>query len=341
MVIGTCNSGDCDVVSGVPQGSVLGPQLFLFFIQGMSKLPLSEFAELFLFADDSVLIKPIFRPADYSLLQHDVNHVSSWCANNSIGLNTNKCRTMQFSYSNRQSTMPDIQIEAETLQRVYEHRYLGVVLQSNPSVWSSHCNIILRRARGVFYVFRNFYAKYAPKSVWLTIYKTAIRSIVDYCCDIVIPNAYFSNRLERFQKLVLRSYLQCFTVPYDKALLDCNVERLSSRRAASTVVSLVKYVMCANFSVPNFCVLSSQLCLRRRQRGDAGRDLVLVRNFLVDTSFIPFSTISPSFKKSFFYRAVHNYNMLRRVVDLDCYSFRDLRRILSWFEFDTGGFLVA
>ena len=329
------------MVSGVPQGSVLGPQLFLFFIQSMSRLPLSQFAELFLFADDSVLIKPIFRLADYDLLQVDVDHVSSWCDNNSISLNVEKCRIMQFTYSNRLSTMPEFLLGGATLERVYEHRYLGIIVQSNPSVWSAHCSLILRRARCVFYVFRNFYSKYAPKSIWMTIYKTAIRSILDYCCDIVVPNAYFSNRIERLQKLVLRSYLQCFTVSYDKALFDCSIERLSSRRAASAVVSLVKYIMCAHFSVPNFCVFSSELRLRRRERGDAGRDLVLVRNYLGDTTFIPFPTISSSFKKSFFFRAVYNYNMLRRVIDMDCYSFRDLRRILSWFEFDSSGLMVA
>ena len=113
------------------------------------------------------------------------------------------------------------------------------------------------------------------------------------------------------------------------------------RRAASNVVSLVKYIMCAHFAVPNFCVFSFELNLRRRVRGDAVRDLVLVRNYPGDTSFLPFPTFSSSFKKSFFYRAVHNYNSLRRVFDLDCYSFRDLRRVLSWFEYDLGGLMVT
>ena len=106
-------------------------------------------------------------------------------------------------------------------------------------------------------------------------------------------------------------------------------------------VSLVKYMMCAHFVVPNFCIYSSELKLRRGQRRDAGRDLVLVRNFPGDTSFKPFSTISPTFKKSFFYRAVHNYNFLRQTIDLDAYSFRDLRRVLSWFEYDLGGLILA
>ena len=88
-------------------------------------------------------------------------------------------------------------------------------------------------------------------------------------------------------------------------------------------------------------MLSSELKLRRRERGDAGRDMVLVRNFPRDTYFKPFLTISPSFKKTFFYRAVYNYNALRRVIDLDSYRFRDLRRVLSWFEYDASGLVIT
>ena len=341
VAVGSCFSTEHDVSSGVPQGSVLGPQLFLFFAQDLSELPLSELAELFLFADDSVLIKPIFRPGDYVLLQSDVNQVYQWCSSNSIAINKEKCRIMQHTYSNRPTDLPDVLLGDTALERVYEYRYLGVIVQCNPSVWTSHCKTVLRRARSVFYVFRNYYSKYAPNFIWLSIYRNAIRGILDYCCDVVLPNAYFSAQFERLQKLVLRSYLRCFDITYDYALLQCNMERLSSRRAASTVVGLVKYQMCAHFTVPNFCVLSSELNLRRRVRGDAGRDLVLVRNYPGDIHFIPFPTFSPSFKKSYFYRAVHNYNILRRIFDLDCYSFRDLRRVLSWFNYDLGGFIVV
>ena len=335
VTIGSSSSPECKVVSGVPQGSVLGPQLFLFFINQLSSLSFSKFTELFLFADDSVLMKPIFRADDYDSLQTDVDLVYDWCTGNSIALNSTKCRVMQMSYSNRPTVMPALSLGAVALERVDEYRYLGLIIQSNPSSWTSHCRWVLKRARKVFYAFRIYYGKNSPNSTMLTIYRTAVRSILDYCCELVLPNSYFSNQFERLQKLALRSYLHAFDISYELTLWKCNVERLCSRRAASAIVSLVKYFMCAHFTLPGFFVFPSELCLRRGGRGGVGRDLVLVRNFPGDNLPKQFSTFSPSFKKSFYFRASHNYNSLRRHADLDMYSFRDLRRILSLYAFDS------
>ena len=80
---------------------------------------------------------------------------------------------------------------------------------------------------------------------------------------------------------------------------------------------------------------------RRSHRGDMGNKLVLVRNFPTDFQPTLFKTHSQSFKKSYFYRAVYNYNLLRRYVDQDSYSFTDLRCILSLFNYDTFGFVIV
>ena len=124
---------------------------------------------------------------------------------------------------------------------------------------------------------------------------------------------------------------------YDAALLRCNLEHLSSRRAANGVVNLVKYDLCNHFILPIFFVPGCLISLRRRTRGDGGRDLVPVRNFPGDIIPKLFLTYSPSFKKSYFYRATYNFNCLRRLFDLDSYGFRDRRRILSMFSYDAGG----
>ena len=287
------------------------------------------------------MVKPIFSAADYLSLQLDVNLVAGWCLANSIKLNSEKCKLMLLSYSNRPIIMPTVYLENSALERVNEHRYLGVIIQANPSVWSSHCSWVLKRARKVFYSYRAYYSKFAPDTIWMTVYRSAIRSILDYCCDLFLPNVYFNAQFERLQKLVLRSYLRNFDVSYDLAMWKCNVDTLSSRRGASAVVNLLKYLMCAHFCFADFCVFQDALPLRRGRRGDTGRDLVLVRNYLGDNSPKLFITISPSFKKSFFFRATYNYNSLRRHIDLDGFSFRELRRVLSLFNYDACGLVVT
>ena len=89
-----------------------------------------------------------------------------------------------------------------------------------------------------------------------------------------------------------------------------------------------------------FIALGSELDTRRSNRRDRGRDLVLVRNYPTDLLPTVFKTHSPSFKKSFFYRTVYNYNIVRRSVDLDSYSFKDLRSVLSLFDYDVLGLIL-
>ena len=76
-------SEPCVVTSGVPQCSVLGPILFLLYINNISSVHLSNGSELRLFADDILLLKPILSRAEYVLFQEDINNLFLW----SVGKN--------------------------------------------------------------------------------------------------------------------------------------------------------------------------------------------------------------------------------------------------------------
>ena len=80
------------VISGVPQGSVLGPLLFLIYINDLTKINLSHGAELTLYANDVLLFRIINSPEDLVALQEDIDKVGSWSSANFLtlkGLNVN------------------------------------------------------------------------------------------------------------------------------------------------------------------------------------------------------------------------------------------------------------
>ena len=99
MVVNGTESDSIPVVSGVPQGSVLGPLLFLIYIDGLARLPLSTHSKISLYADDVLLYKLIECANDIMEFQCDINKISQWISanHNIMTFNTNKCKCMMLS----------------------------------------------------------------------------------------------------------------------------------------------------------------------------------------------------------------------------------------------------
>ena len=89
VVNGSVSSESTTVISGVPQGSVLGPLLFFIYIHSITSVPLSEGSKISLYADDMMLYKPISSSVDLTNLQKD-------CSNFMV-FNVTKCKSMLLS----------------------------------------------------------------------------------------------------------------------------------------------------------------------------------------------------------------------------------------------------
>lgn len=171
--VNNSNSSVSSVTSGVPQGSVLGPLLFLIYI---NDLPLCVTSSLSLFADDCVIYRKITNDSDSLLLQNDLNAVLDWCKLWSMTLNTKKCKTMKVS---RRNTLPFIyHLDNVSLECVTSYKYLGVHIPSNLS-WHIHINHIIANANSMLgYLKRNF--SLAPVSLKLILFKSLVRSKLEY-----------------------------------------------------------------------------------------------------------------------------------------------------------------
>ena len=134
------SSAYLQVKSGVPQGSVLGPLLFLIYI---NDLPDGIcFSLLSLFADDTKIMKPIISPTCQQELQHDLNCLSSWCSEWKLKLNLSKCAAMCVTISSRSRIAPaSYNIQHQQISSTNKQKDLGVLFTSKLS-WLDHFNII-------------------------------------------------------------------------------------------------------------------------------------------------------------------------------------------------------
>ena len=132
VVVNGSQSSELDVTSGVPQGSVLGPLLFLIYINGVSCIALN--GKLLIYADSIALYQIIHAPSDYLLVQNDINAISVWTNENFLHLNTNKCCFMLFSKKHYPcQPMTQLVIEGQSLERVTTFKYLGVLFSHDGS----------------------------------------------------------------------------------------------------------------------------------------------------------------------------------------------------------------
>ena len=122
-------SSTCKVISGVPQGSVLGPLLFLIYINDSVHSTVLDGNSITLYADDMLLYRVISTSQDFELVQQGIDNIGNWVADNNLHLNSDKCKFMVVSRCrSRGVSIPTLNLYGQLLEKVFEYKYLGVVL---------------------------------------------------------------------------------------------------------------------------------------------------------------------------------------------------------------------
>ena len=139
------------VLSGVPQGSVLGPLLCLIYIDDLPSVVQSLLSDsnVNLFADDVLLHRVISSLADYASLQLAVSLIEAWSISNFLSFNAGKCKYMIIS--RKQSPIVPcnpLMLFGSPMERVECYKYLGLLLSTNLS-WSAHIGSVCSKAKRI------------------------------------------------------------------------------------------------------------------------------------------------------------------------------------------------
>ena len=197
VVLNGHSSTSLPVLSGVPQGSILGPLLFIIYINTLAELHLSPGSSLILYADDILLYRAVGNRYDNILLQQDVDLISAWIESSGLAINASKSTLLIIS---RKLEKPQIHlsINSTPLTTVESAKYLGVTITSDLK-WSTHitntCNSAKRKL-GLIY--RNFHQ--ADQRSLTHLYKALVLPKLDYCSCVWDPySAMLSAKLESVQ----------------------------------------------------------------------------------------------------------------------------------------------
>ena len=169
------------VESGVPQGTVLGPQLFLAFI---NDLPKAVSSRVRLFADDCVLYRKVETNADCHALQEDLRSLEEWERQWCMSFNAAKCSSISITRKQKK-VLHQYSLHNQILERVDSATYLGVELSSNLT-WANHINKTCHKAnRQLAFLRRNLPIN--RTHVKETAYKGLVRPILEYCSPVWDP----------------------------------------------------------------------------------------------------------------------------------------------------------
>ena len=133
-------STHASVSSGVPQGSVLGPILFLCYI---NDLPSSVSSNVRLFADDSIMYKKIKSQTDCQSLQCDLTKLESWEKTWGMCFHEDKCNIIRIPRK-KQPILYNYTLKGHPLVTVTQTKYMGVTLSGNLT-WNNHINSIANK----------------------------------------------------------------------------------------------------------------------------------------------------------------------------------------------------
>lgn len=258
-------SGWQGVRSGVPQGSVLGPLLFVIFINdldcGIENCILK-------FADDTKIFGKVVNEDDKESLQRDLDNLLEWADRWQMQFNVKKCKVMHMGSKNRgyDYSMNNINLEAVNVEKD-----LGVSVSMDIKSNNQCLNAYNKASKVLGMINRTI--KYKDPRIMVCLYKTLVRPHLEYCVSAWSPHySKDKDMLEKVQHRFTRMIKETRKLPYEQRLARLDLWTLEERRNRSDLIEVFK--MYKGVSDVN---LDEMFQLNSNQKGTRGHNVKLYK----------------------------------------------------------------
>ena len=251
-------SKDSPVLSGVPQGTVLGPLLFIIIISDIIKDVLSS--DVISFLTTLELTPNISQSENCDSLQADLNYIYSWATDNNMLFNTQKFDYISFSSSlSSVNTNVYYSPNLDIIKPSENFIDLGTSMSSNCS-FAYHINVLCKKCTDLSgWILRSFTS--CDSTTMMTLFKTLILSILDYCSQLWYP--HLTKHIVQIEK-VQRSFTKYITGMREYSYIDrisqlklYSLQRIRERYCIIYVWKIVEG-MVPNISKPKLCSYSER-----------------------------------------------------------------------------------
>ena len=234
VIVNGQKSQSKQVISGVPQGSVLGPLLFLILLGDIDK----EVAHAYIssFADDTRSVMGVTSEEDIQALQSDVNSIYEWADENNMKFNSKKFECLRYGPNNHlKSSSHYTSDDGNQIKEVDHVRDLGITLSSD-GTFSKHIQNITESARSQCgWILRTFLTR--DKIAMMTLWKSLVRSKLEYCCQLWNPLKKGDiQAIEQVQRNYIRKITGMHALSYWDQLKALSIYSLERRRERYLII---------------------------------------------------------------------------------------------------------
>ncbi len=240
VIVEGCQSKQSLVRSGVAQGSVIGPLLFLIYISDIDHT--IQYCTTTSFADDTRLMGIIRSEEDYGRIREDLKTICSWAEANSMTFNSSKFELLRYrSYTNEIDNEQYTTPEGGVIVQKKQTRDLGVTVSDDACFDQQITDIVAKARKNMGWILRTFRTR--EETALVTLYKTLILPRVEYCCQLWSPmNIGQIRKLEAVQRTFTARIEGLTNKNYWERLKHLDMYSLERRRERYIVIYVWKII---------------------------------------------------------------------------------------------------